>query len=312
MNYTLSPLEKAACGALSAVIGNAAVYPLDLAKTKVQSQTSEDENNYQDSLDVISQISAKEGFSGLYKGMGSSLLGNAVTNFTYFYWYSVCRSLYMRSRDRSDKPSRTSHELLLGIVAAALSQVFVSPIGVITAEKQTRQEPPPAKGKGIWKSDLLLTAKHIVDHNGWTGLWKGFKVSLVLTINPSITYGSYERLKYLVYGNKRFLKPEQAFLLGVFSKALATLVTQPLIVTKAILQKSSNGKHKAKQTFQKVLYRLWTEEGIKGMWKGVLPQIAKGVLVQGLLFMCRDQIEMLFILLIQLFKRKRSRLMAKS
>lgn len=311
MNYSLSPLEKAACGALSAVVGNAAVYPLDLAKTKVQSQTSEDENNYKNSLDVISKVYAKDGALGLYKGMGSSLLGNAVTNFTYFYWYSVCRSLYQRSRDRTDKKSNTSHELLLGIVAAALSQLFVSPIGVITAEKQTR-EIPPVKGKGVWKSDLLLTAQSILDHNGWTGLWKGLKVSLVLTINPSITYGSYERLKYLLYGEKRFLRPEQAFLLGVLSKALATVVTQPLIVTKAILQKSANGKHKAKQSFQKVLYRLWSEQGIKGMWRGVLPQITKGVLVQGLLFMCRDQIEMLFILLVQLFKAKRSRLAAKS
>ena len=71
---------------------------------------------------------------------------------------------------------------------------------------------------------------------------------MVLCINPSITYGSYERLKQVLYGDKQFLKPLESFSLGVLAKSLATIATQPLIVSKAMIQKKSSPKKNNKAT----------------------------------------------------------------
>ena len=79
---------------------------------------------------------------------------------------------------------------------------------------------------------LLGVAREIIREEGVTGLWLGIKPSLVLTVNPAITYGAYERVKGLLLvarekagappGTK--LGPWSAFVLGALSKTLATVV----------------------------------------------------------------------------------------
>lgn len=71
--------------------------------------------------------------------------------------------------------------------------------------------------------------KKIVREEGVQGLWRGLQASLVLCVNPAITYGMFERLKTIALRrsgdpNGR-LTPGQTFVIGALSKALATVVT---------------------------------------------------------------------------------------
>ncbi len=146
--------------------------------------------------------------AGLYSGMGSSLIGVASTNFAYFYWYSVVRALYLSPRLQSSvlwsgSPSAVA-ELGLGAVAGALAQLFTIPVAVVTTRQQTQR-----KGE---RKGLFETAREVLDgEDGWTGLWRGLKASLVLVVNPAITYGAYERLRKLLFPGKATLKPREAF-----------------------------------------------------------------------------------------------------
>ena len=83
---------------------------------------------------------------------------------------------------------------------------------------------------------FLSTLKSILAEDGPTGLWRGLKPSLVLTANPAITYGMFERLRTLVLRDGAALGPGKAFALGAASKALATVVTYPYIMAKTRLQ----------------------------------------------------------------------------
>jgi hypothetical protein len=140
---------------------------------------------------------------GLYAGMTGALIGVASTNFAYFYWYTVVRTLYL-SRQATTGPPGTAIELSLGAVAGALAQLFTIPIAVVTTRQQTM---PKGERKG-----LFGTAKDVIDsEDGWTGLWRGLKASLVLVINPSITYGAYQRLRVLIFKDKVNLRPWEAF-----------------------------------------------------------------------------------------------------
>ena len=79
---------------------------------------------------------------------------------------------------------------------------------------------------------FLAVGKEIVDKEGVTGLWLGLKPSLVLTVNPAITYGVFERVKSLLLlakesvGGQLRLTPWQSFLVGALSKTLATIVSE--------------------------------------------------------------------------------------
>jgi len=146
----------------------------------------------------------EEGIAGLYSGMAGCLIGVASTNFAYFYWYSIVRSLYLKTQKVAGPPG-TAIELGLGAIAGALAQLFTIPVSVVTTRQQTQ---PKHDRKG-----LLATAKEVIDgEDGWKGLWRGLKASLVLVINPSITYGAYQRLKVVLFPDEaQQLRPHEAF-----------------------------------------------------------------------------------------------------
>ena len=160
-------------------------------------------DHYHSTLDAISKIVADEGIGGLYSGIYGSLIGVASTNFAYFYWYSVIRTLYT-STQALPKPPSTAVELSLGAAAGAVAQVFTIPVAVITTRQQTQ-----AKGE---RKGLIETGREVVDsEDGWSGLWRGLKASLVLVVNPAITYGAYQRLRTLIFPGRTALRPHEAF-----------------------------------------------------------------------------------------------------
>jgi Mitochondrial carrier protein len=79
--------------------------------------------------------------------------------------------------------------------------------------------------------------------------------------------------------------------LGAMSKSLATIATQPLIVAKVGLQSRPPPSRKGKpfKTFGEVMAYIVEHEGVLGLFKGIGPQITKGVLVQGILMMIKER-----------------------
>lgn len=181
-------------------------------KTRLQVQVKEekdeekgevDEPHYDSTLDAMAKIVAEDGLAGLYAGIAGSLIGVASTNFAYFYWYSTIRSLYLKS-GRASVPPSTVAELGLGAAAGAVAQIFTIPVAVITTRQQTQR-------KGDRKG-MIETAKEVIHGpDGVTGLWRGLKASLVLVVNPAITYGAYERLRSVLFPGRSALKPWESF-----------------------------------------------------------------------------------------------------
>ncbi|KAL2164380.1 hypothetical protein VTH06DRAFT_3596 [Thermothelomyces fergusii] len=312
----IGPWGKATAGAAGAVLANALVYPLDLVKTKLQVQVKPTkteatdpgsaETHYKGTWDAISKIASSEGVAGLYAGMSGSLIGVASTNFAYFYWYSVVRTIYFKYAKATGQPS-TVVELSLGAVAGALAQLFTIPVAVITTRQQTQSK---EERKGI-----IDTAREVIEgEDGISGLWRGLKASLVLVVNPSITYGAYERLKDVLFPGKKNLSPWEAFALGAMSKALATIVTQPLIVAKVGLQSKPPPARQGKpfKSFVEVMQFIVANEGPLSLFKGIGPQILKGLLVQGILMMTKERVELMFILFLRYLQVLRSRRLGKA
>lgn len=75
------------------------------------------------------------------------------------------------------------------------------------------------------------------------------------------------------------------------SKALATVATQPLIVAKVGLQSRPPPGRQGKpfESFIEVMKYIIDNEGPFALFKGIGPQILKGLIVQGILMMTKER-----------------------
>ncbi|KAJ3264577.1 ADP/ATP carrier protein [Chytriomyces hyalinus] len=293
-----SPLADACAGAAGAVFANSLVFPLDVIKTRLQTQNKlvKGGDMYANSLDAFTQILKKEGISGLYSGLGAGLFGTVASAFSYFYFYSVIRAKHVASIPAGQEIS-TPVELLLGAMAGALCQVFTLPIAVATTRQQTL---PPDE-----KQSFIETFKTVLSTDGPQGLWKGFKASMILCVNPAITYGMFERVKSLwlkrkaKLGGSLAMTSWEVFVVGALSKTLATVVTYPYIMAKVRMQwavpKSASDLSQSDRDALHykgsvdVLKKVFATDGIKGWYKGMQTQIVKAVLCQAILFVSKEK-----------------------
>ncbi len=97
------------------------------------------------------------------------------------------------------------------------------------------------------------------------------------------------------------------------SKALATIATQPLIVAKVGLQSRPPPARQGVpfKTFGEVMEYIIEHEGMLALFKGIGPQITKGLLVQGLLMMTKERMELVFVLLFAYVRKMRDERLKK-
>jgi len=324
----LTPFGYALAGALGGVFSNAVVYPLDTVKTRIQAATSASNGKKKEGqvsvsvLSLLFKILNEEGVWGFYKGFGASMLNTFSMQYAYFFFYSFVRGTYIRRKTALLPPGSrvpslsTAAELALGALAGALAQVFTIPVAVIATRQQVgtgRALTPEEKAAGVKQTgdSFLEVARDIIAKDGVGGLWLGIKASLVLTVNPAITYGMFERVKSLVLFNEPAgtkLSPGKSFVVGALSKSLATVVTYPYIMAKVRVQASGGSEQEDEQNAAEkglapskrepkykgaldVLTKVLKREGFLGWYQGMGAQITKAVLSQALLFMSKDQFE---------------------
>ncbi|KAF2417116.1 putative peroxisomal carrier protein [Tothia fuscella] len=285
----LPPWIHAVSGAASVVIAQAMLYPLDRIGTKLQVQskrdakTISDDAYYHNALDAFVKIVKSEGVQGLYVGLPGSLIGGAAQGYAFNYWHSLLRQMYLDRAGSLPIPS-TAVELGIAYGASALSMLFTLPVTNVTTRQRTADK---AERKG-----LIGTANDVLKAgNGITGLWKGISASLLLCLNPTITYGAVERLRIILFQGRNNLRLWESFLLGVLSKAIATVFSHPIVVAKVALVSKPPASRNGKpfESFGEVLTYIVKQEGFFRLWKGLGPGMIKALLFQGLLMILKER-----------------------
>ncbi|KAI0303665.1 mitochondrial carrier [Multifurca ochricompacta] len=325
----LTPVGYALAGALGGCFSNAVVYPLDTVKTRIQA----DSGHGRSVRALLKRILKEEGIAGFYRGFGATMLNTFSMQYAYFFFYSLVRTSYLKrlaARRPTSPPVKslsTVAELALGAIAGALAQIFTIPVSVIATRQQLGA--PKGKGKAGEEHDgsFFGVAREIVREEGITGLWLGLRPGLVLTVNPAITYGMFERIKGAVLlarekvgDTSTSLGPGLSFILGATSKSLATVVTYPYIMAKVRIQtrtkdveETENGtlpvhvngnvRRPQNEGAIDILARVLRTEGFVGWYKGMGAQIIKAVLSQGVLFMSKEQFEKYALAIMVLYYR---------
>ncbi|KAI9467870.1 MAG: mitochondrial carrier domain-containing protein [Benjaminiella poitrasii] len=287
--YKLPPLGHAISGAVGSTIANLFIYPLDIATTRLQ-LTKEGDGKRKSIIETIKGIYNKEGgFKGLYTGLGSDTLATVLSSFIYFYCYTALRNVQETLNTNMGKSSarlNTAQELFLGAEAALISRLFTTPVSNITTRLQT------AGHDG--EKGFRETALNVFKEKGITGFWTGYRASIILVSNPSITYFVFEKVKaiYLRAQKKTTLTAFQVFLLSALAKSIATMVTYPFIFIRArmIGNSSCDDKKKKQQGIVETTKYVLQKDGITGLYKGMQAQITKGFFNQGIMYMIKDYV----------------------
>lgn len=122
-------------------------------------------------------------------------------------------------------------------------------------------------------------------------LWKGLSSSLILVSNPIIQFVIYEQLKKTLSIDKSSGWYDLViFLMGALSKMISTLCTYPITVVRT-KQHISVGKDK----WSKIVKTIVSNEGFKGLFKGIEPKLFQTVLNSALLLMLFERIKQILL-----------------
>jgi len=286
----------ALAGAAGGIVAMSVTYPLIVLSTRAAVETrSESKSTSQAVLDIVK----REGVRGLYGGLNSSLLGIAVTNGVYYYFYERSRGTILKSREGS-KALSTLESILAGFIAGSATTVISNPIWVVQTSQAVRIEVPssdPTQARQVEKKlGFFETIQKILEKDGVGAFWRGIGPALVLVINPVLQYTVFEQLKNTLIrrrtvglrasgaGSKvAVLSDWDFFLLGALSKLVATGSTYPYVVMKSRMQAGHAESLKYKSSLHG-LATILKEEGFQGLYRGVGSKLTQSVLTAAILF----------------------------
>ena len=168
-------------------------------------------------------------------------------------------------------------------------------------------------GKDIEQGSLRSIASQIRAEKGVRGFWSGYSASLVLTLNPSLTFFFFEALKRIVLSRsqRQSSSPQTTFLLAAISKAMASTITYPFSLAKSRLQCSSgvdrgetasNSKEGINETPRKapsnvftVIRRIAQTEGLSALYEGLEGEVMKGFFSHGITMIVKEAVHKLVI-----------------
>ncbi|KAG2369827.1 peroxisomal membrane protein PMP47B [Suillus spraguei] len=289
-------------GAAGGIVAMSATYPLIVLSTRAAVDVKNDSKSVaQHLLEIIK----REGIAGLYSGLSPSLLGIAVTNGVYYYFYERSRGIILNSRQGS-KALTMLESMLAGVIAGSATTIISNPIWVIQTSQAVRVEPSPSEPSNsraiLRRPSALQTIQAIIAKDGLNGFFRGLGPALVLVVNPVLQYTVFEQLKNFFIKEKTLrlrargsggavavLSDWDFFILGALSKLVATGSTYPYIVLKSRLQAGQARAEQYKSSLDG-LATILKEEGIQGLYKGVGSKLLQSVLTAAILFAVQRRI----------------------
>ncbi|CAG8190470.1 unnamed protein product [Penicillium salamii] len=316
----LPALGNATAGAIGAAISNVVVYPLNVIVARLQTQKrkakdedekSDEDEEYTSVLDAARKIYTQQGISGFYPGLVQDTWKTVADSFLFFLAYSAIRQKRIVARFGAERAARSKHivlpildELAVGILAGSFAKLFTTPLSNIVARKQTSASRKENNAKDLSTSDI---AARIHSEKGLLGFWSGYSATLILTLNPSITFFLNEFLKRTLLPRSKRDRPPPAltFLLAALSKVAASSITYPISLAKTRAQVMSNSESntpESEKTEPATLLSSLTPDilssvlaiartdGASGLYAGLQGEVLKGFFSHGFTMLAKDAV----------------------
>lgn len=315
----LPALGHAVSGAAGTAISKLITYPLDIVITRLQVQkqfpAAETHADYNGIRDAVERIYREEGgITAFYNGLLPETLKGVTDSFLFFLAYT-----YIGQKRRTALGSRSLSaldEIGVGMLAGAFSKFFTSPIQNVVTRMQTAamvasRDPTASTPPDVSVKDVAL---QIRDEKGLQGFWSGYSASLILTVNPSVTFLFHKLLLRLLIHRDRRSNPgaRVTFFLAAVSKALASTITYPFSLAKTRAQvssqkpsqrsgptsetdkvedasKTTTARARQRTVFSTIL-RIAETEGVGALYHGLGAEVLKGFFSHGITMLMKDRL----------------------
>ena len=343
----LPALGHALAGATATAGSKLLLYPLELVTTRLQVQRQlhgpkeapsaayDAEAEYSSLVDAVQKIYQNEGgLRAFYTGCAPDVGKGIADSFLFFLGYTYLRQHQLR-RDGT-KDLTVFKELGVGVAAGAVAKLITTPIQNIVTRQQTAalvaaRDPTFTGEKG--KLSMKDTALQIRSERGLAGFWAGYNASIILTLNPAITFAVDNMFKHLLPEPRRLNPPPQlTFLIAALSKVIATTLTYPVMLAKSRAQAASPAsitrekgtekltidadepsrprqqtdmlRHRVRQLLRLLssqnaiffsLRAIYRIEGLSGLYSGLSTEVLKGFLSHGLTMTVKEKVNVAII-----------------
>lgn len=329
--FSHGSLEHALAGSCGSMLATFLLYPLDRWKTLLQvaepSQRREHSataspRRKSHSIEVLIAMFQNDGFFGVWGGCLPMLQTVGISSFIYFFLFEGLKTMLLSTRRRRGREGYSSQVVLLAsTLAAAVNVVLTEPLWRASVVLQS---------VGGGEKSVLAAAINMGKAEGFHVLWDSLGTSLWLVCNPVVQFFTYDLLKE---ANARWslradVSGKEAFVLGAIAKAVATVVSFPLIVAQARLRAASGGPGSRRPSLSvpcpspvvkspeplrlecsngtlqgeaqkfavtapsliSCLRELFRERGFRGLFLGLGPKLSQTVLTAAFMFMFYEKI----------------------
>lgn len=144
-----SSIDQAICGIGAGVVSTFCMQPLDLIKVKFQVSTASTRVGIWKSLIDIVQ---KDGLSGLYRGLGVNMTGNAASWGFYFLWYTM-----LKDRASANDPSvnlSAGQHLIASAESGIITAFITNPLWVVKTRMFTSSRANKAAYRSVFGAHI--------------------------------------------------------------------------------------------------------------------------------------------------------------
>lgn len=254
-------LKHFTLGAAAGGIGAAAVYPIDLGKTRLQNQIMKPgiEPMYKGTIDAIIKVFRGEGPVGLYRGLFPQLAGVAPEKAIKLTVNDMLRGYFSKHFGDNNSNISIPLEIIAGAGGGSAQVMFTNPMEVVKIRLQMASLNEVKK----------VRASDIVREIGFLGLYKGASACFLRDIPFSAIYFPlYATLRSHFQGDKPVPASYDLFIAGGFAGAPAASLVTPADVIKTRLQtKLPNGDY----MYNSVVIAardIYKNEGLSAFFKG--------------------------------------------
>ncbi|KAK9120740.1 hypothetical protein Syun_018357 [Stephania yunnanensis] len=257
-------------------------HPFDTIKVKLQSQPTPlpgQVPKYTGAIDAVKKTIAAEGLGGLYKGMGAPLATVAAFNAVLF---TVKGQLVALLRSEPGASLSINQQVVCGAGAGVAVSFLACPTELIKCRLQAQSA---LAGSGtatlaVKYSGPMDVARHVLRSEGGTvGLFKGLVPTLAREVpGNAAMFGVYEATKQYLAGGQdtSSLGRGSLILAGGLAGASFWGFVYPTDVVKSVIQVDDYKNPKFSGSIN-AFRTILASEGIKGLYKGFGPAMARSV-----------------------------------
>ena len=259
-------------GGIAGTVGAVVTCPLEVVKTRLQSSkysTGAKGKALGGTFSGMKMIWQTEGWMGLYRGVGPTLVGVVPSRAVYFMTYSKAKDFIGENMNGGDTSSTMVH--LMSAMCAGISvNTLTNPIWMVKTRVQLQEGEVSARKNTVTSVGVV---KQIFREEGFRGFYRGLTASYMGISETALQFAVYERLKSVV---KQYREKENGagkvcdyMAAAGLAKLIASTSTYPHEVVRTRLRERHTEMDRKKysgliQTFKSVV----KYEGVLGLYSG--------------------------------------------